>query len=443
MSRPNSRLVVALCAVALLGTACSSGEGAVSDGATAPVVSQSTTPGGGQQSAPDDSLAVAVTPADDAEKVRPDQAVTVKVTAGTITRLKVTGPDDEALEGSYNADHSVWTGLPQLRPGADYEVTGTARGTDGATKPISSSFRTLTADQRLKASVSPLGGMTVGVAMPIQVFWNHPVKDKAAVERRLSITTSVPVEGTWHWNDDKQVNFRPKVYWPAHTRVTVNIDTRGVKAGDGLWGWANRKIEFQIGTSVVSRVDVVHHVMTVSIDGKVARRIPVTAGKDGFTTRSGNRVIMEKFRVKRLDRLERQLVHLQAGLRPQLTRARPHDRPALSGTSHGAGRGLGPWLARSPEGLLEGVPSGPHTCGGLHAQRRRDCREHRRTGFPPASARTRGLRVVAPAGARRPALGGRVLGTVVRRRGTSRRGRAAGGTAGHRRARGLLRRAAS
>ena len=301
MSRPNSRLVVALCAVALLGTACSSGEGAVSDGATAPVGSPSSTPGGGQLSAPDDSLAVAVTPADDAEKVRPDQAVTVKVTAGTITRLKVTGPDDEALEGSYNADHSVWTGLPQLRPGADYEVTGTARGTDGATKPISSSFRTLTADQRLKASVSPLGGMTVGVAMPIQVFWNHPVKDKAAVERRLSITTSVPVEGTWHWNDDKQVNFRPKVYWPAHTRVTVNIDTRGVKAGDGLWGWANRKIEFQIGTSVVSRVDVVHHVMTVSIDGKVARRIPVTAGKDGFTTRSGNRVIMEKFRVKRMD----------------------------------------------------------------------------------------------------------------------------------------------
>src|SRR6266545_2743760 len=185
MSRPNSRLVVALCAVALLGTACSPGEGAVSDGATAPVGSPSSTPGGGQLSAPDDSLAVAVTPADDAEKVRPDQAV--------------------------------------------------------------------------------------------------------------------PVEGTWHWNDDKQVNFRPKVYWPAHTRVTVNIDTRGVKAGDGLWGWANRKIEFQIGTSVVSRVDVVHHVMTVSIDGKVARRIPVTAGKDGFTTRSGNKVIMEKFRVKRMD----------------------------------------------------------------------------------------------------------------------------------------------
>src|SRR6266545_6637734 len=99
MSRPNSRLVVALCAGALLGTACSSGEGAVSDGATAPVVSPSAS-SGGQQSAPDDSFAVAVTPADDAEKVRPDQAVTVKVTAGTITRLKVTGPDDEALEGS-------------------------------------------------------------------------------------------------------------------------------------------------------------------------------------------------------------------------------------------------------------------------------------------------------------------------------------------------------
>jgi lipoprotein-anchoring transpeptidase ErfK/SrfK len=305
MSRPNSRLVMALCAVALLGTACSSGEGAGPPAANSPGDSPSAgssqTPGGGEQSAPNDSPAVAVTPADDAEKVRPDQPVIVKVTSGTITELEVEGPDGDDLKGSYSADRSQWTGLPQLRPGARYTVSGTTRGTDGTTTAISSSFRTLTADSRLKASVSPLGGTTVGVAMPIQVFWNHPVKDRAAVERRLSITTSVPVEGTWHWNDDRQVNFRPKVYWPAHTKVTVNIDTRGVKAGDGLWGWANRKIEFQIGTSVVSRVDVVHHVMTVAIDGKVARRIPITAGKDGFTTRSGNKVIMEKFRVKRMD----------------------------------------------------------------------------------------------------------------------------------------------
>ena len=300
-----SRLVVALCAVALLGTACSTEEG--SSGAGGPSQSSgtpsssSTTPGGGQQSAPNDSAGVSLTPADGAEKVRPDQPVTVKVASGTITELKVADADGDALEGSYNADRTQWTGVPQLRPGMRYKISGTAKGSDGSAETISASFRTLTAERRLKASVSPLGGTTVGVAMPIQVFWNHPVEDKAAVERRLSVTTSVPVEGTWHWNDDRQVNFRPKVYWPEHTKVTVHIDTRGVRAGDGLWGWANRTIEFQIGTSVVSRVDVVHHVMNVYISGKLARRIPITAGKDGFTTRSGNKVIMEKFRVKRMD----------------------------------------------------------------------------------------------------------------------------------------------
>ncbi len=244
---------------------------------------------------------VAVEPANKSDKVRPDEPVTVTVASGTITSLKVEGPDDSVLEGAYNADRTAWTGVPQLKPGASYTVTGTARGTNGTSAKISSTFETLDAERRLKASVSPIAGMTVGVAMPIQVFWNHAVKDKAAVERRLKVTTPVPVEGTWHWNDDKQVNFRPKNLWPENTKVTLDVNTQGVKAGDDLWGWANRHIEFNIGKSVVSRVNVKTHTMTVEISGKVARRIPVTAGKDGFTTRSGNKVIMEKYRVKRMD----------------------------------------------------------------------------------------------------------------------------------------------
>ena len=302
MSRPNRRLVVALCAVALMGTACSSGE--ASPG-TASSPSDSVQSGGTTSESPSATptgpAVVAIKPANESEKVRPDQPVTVTVASGTITGIKVEGPDDSVLEGSFNADRTEWTGLPQLKPGADYDVTGTARGADGKTVEIASSFSTLSANRRLKASMSPIAGMTVGVAMPIQVFWNHPVEDKAAVERRLKVTTPVPVEGSWHWNNDKQVNFRPKNLWPENTKVTVDIDTQGVEAGDDLWGWANRHIEFTIGKSVVSRVDVTKHVMTVIISGKVARRVPVTAGKDGFTTRSGNKVIMEKYPIKRMD----------------------------------------------------------------------------------------------------------------------------------------------
>lgn len=309
MSRPNSRLVVALCAVALLGTACSSGEASPGAGGTPSATGTSGTPSsssgtpttGGEQTATGPAV-VKVLPAAKSDAVKPDQAVTVSVTSGSITQLTVKSPDaDEPLKGAFNADKTLWTGLPQLKPGADYKVTGTATGTDGKAVPISSSFSVQSADLRLKASMSPIAGMNVGVGMPIMIFWNHAVKDKAAVERRLKVTTSVPVEGSWHWNDDKQVNWRPKTWWPAKTKVAVDIDTRGVKAGEGLWGWSNRHIEFTIGSSVISYVDVKHHTMTVKINGATARKVPITAGKAGFTTRSGIKLIMEKYRVKRMD----------------------------------------------------------------------------------------------------------------------------------------------
>ena len=41
--------------------------------------------------------------------------------------------------------------------------------------------------------------------------------------------------------------------------------------------------------------------MTVTIDGQVARTIPVTTGKDGFLTRGGTRVISEKLEQTRMD----------------------------------------------------------------------------------------------------------------------------------------------
>jgi lipoprotein-anchoring transpeptidase ErfK/SrfK len=303
MSRPDSRFVVAVCAVALLGAACSPSEAApgAADTPSASLPTSATPTTGGEQAAPGPAV-VTVAPAAGTDDARPDQPVTVSVTSGSITRLTVKTPEsDEPLKGTYSADRTKWTGQPQLKPGADYTVTGTATGTDGKAVPISSSFSTLPANLRLKASVSPIAGTKVGVGMPIMVFWNHPVQDKAAVARRLKVTTSVPVEGTWHWNDDKQVNWRPKTFWPANTKVSLDVDTQGVKAGEGLWGWANRHIEFEIGSSVISYIDVTRHTMTVTINGATARQIPITAGKAGFTTRSGIKLIMEKYRVKRMD----------------------------------------------------------------------------------------------------------------------------------------------
>lgn len=308
--RKHGLAVAGICAMLLVGTACSDTKAADPAPSTgnSPSATNPSTPG--TSSTPDPSTTptddpaaanVKVVPAKGATAVRPDQPVTVTSDGGELSDVKLKDSNGGTVDGTLNAEKSQWTSKPELKPGAKYTLTGTAKGSDGNSVPIKSDFRTLSAARNLKASVAPLNGETVGVAMPIQIFWNNPVKDRAAVEKRLTVKTSVPVEGSWHWVSSKQVNYRPKTYWPAGTKVSVLIDTQGVNAGANIWGSASRKIDFAIGRSVITKIDVKKHTMTVAINGKLARTIPITAGKSGFTTRSGTKVIMEKYATKRMD----------------------------------------------------------------------------------------------------------------------------------------------
>ena len=302
--RKSGLAVAGICVLLLAGTACSDTK---ADGGSQSTPAQSAP---GASSSPGSSTSpsatpsvdnIAIVPAQGATSVQPDKPVTVTAAKGKLNAVTLKSDDGTKVDGSFNGDKTKWTSQERLKPGTKYTLDGSAEGTDGATVPISSNFKTLKAARTLKSSVVPLDGETVGVALPVQIYWNYSVKDRAAVEKQLSVKTSVPVVGSWHWVNDKQVNYRPKDYWPAGTKVTVNIDTKGVNAGNSTWGATNRSISFTIGKSVVSHVDVKRHVMTVTINGKLARTIPITAGKDGFTTRSGVKVIMEKYTTKRMD----------------------------------------------------------------------------------------------------------------------------------------------
>ena len=52
---------------------------------------------------------------------------------------------------------------------------------------------------------------------------------------------------------------------------------------------------------MVSKVNAQTHQMRTFVDGKLAKTTPITTGKAGFTTRSGTKVIIEKFRSKRMN----------------------------------------------------------------------------------------------------------------------------------------------
>ncbi|HEY0694367.1 MAG TPA: Ig-like domain-containing protein [Kribbella sp.] len=302
--RKRGLVVAGFCAVLLLSSACNNSQAdSTSSGTTqsAGKPGASGTPGATTSSNDPGAANVTVTPIKGASSVRPDQPVTVATTSGVLQSVTLRDSNGGKVAGTFNTGKSQWTSAPQLKPGASYTLSGTAQGANGKSVPISSTFRTLSGSSRLKSSVAPLNGETVGVGMPIQIYWNQAVKDQAAVEKRLSVTTSVPVEGTWHWVNSQQVNYRPKVYWPAGTKVAVNIATQGVNAGGNAWGNSSRTVYFTISKSVLTNIDVKKHQMVVRVGSQVPRVIPVTAGKDGFTTRSGIKVIMEKFRTKRMD----------------------------------------------------------------------------------------------------------------------------------------------
>lgn len=156
----------------------------------------------------------------------------------------------------------------------------------------------------LTAAVTPSTGSVVGVGMPVMVRFGTTIRpsQRAAIERALVVkTTPTPVVGSWSWTGSREVHYRPRAYWPAHTTVQVRLALNGVRAGSAVWKFRNRTTTFTTGDAVVSKVDLKKHKMTVTRNGKTLMVIPVTGGKPGFTTRSGTKLIMEKYRYKTMD----------------------------------------------------------------------------------------------------------------------------------------------
>ena len=147
------------------------------------------------------------------------------------------------------------------------------------------------AQARATYALIPNGG-TVGVGMPVTVQFASPVVTKAErveVEKRVKVTTVPAQQGAWGWLDNRQLMWRPSVYWLPGTKVTLSTPLHGVKTGpDGT--------SFTVGAAMVSTVDMKAHTMTVRRDGKVIRRFPVSTGRPGALTetRYGTKVIIER-----------------------------------------------------------------------------------------------------------------------------------------------------
>jgi len=274
---------------AVLATAACSGKGRSSP-ATSPDAAK---PGGKAPAA-----TVEFAPSVGQTNVALDAPVLVSVSSGRLTAVTVTaGPTDKApLAGQLDPSGTRWTSGATLVPATTYQVSASIVNTDGSPGTTSSSFVTMAPGKRLTTRVAPLNGTTVGVGQPIAVYLSAPVTDRAAVERRLTVTAEPPVAGSWLWVSDTQLRWRPQQYWVPKTKVTLDAAIAGVDFGGGLWGTESRKVSFTIGDSHVSVIDAAKYEMTVSTNGTVERTIPVSLGREKYPTKSGIHVVSDKER---------------------------------------------------------------------------------------------------------------------------------------------------
>jgi lipoprotein-anchoring transpeptidase ErfK/SrfK len=117
--------------------------------------------------------------------------------------------------------------------------------------------------------------------MPIIARFAAPVTDRSAVAAELTVHSRPRVIGAWHWFGPQEAVYRPERFWPAHTGV-----------------WIEGVTSFHVGASHIAVASAATKEMVVRVNGRVARRIPVSMGKGtslSTTTTSGVHLVMGKF----------------------------------------------------------------------------------------------------------------------------------------------------
>ena len=222
--------------------------------------------------------------------------IQIGIRNGRLRAVTVQPATGDALPGVVSSTGTAWTSTGRPKPGSRYRVTASAAQGNGRLVELAGSFLVATVPKahRLTLIWNPGAGSVVGVGQPIVVRFDQTVTNRAAVERALSVSTSRPVVGAWHWVSSREVHFRPKTYWPAQTTVDAKLDLNGVHAGPALWGARDYESRFTIGDRHVTVVNARADTLTVHDQRRVVQRWPTSLGQPQFATRNGTYVVLSR-----------------------------------------------------------------------------------------------------------------------------------------------------
>jgi lipoprotein-anchoring transpeptidase ErfK/SrfK len=236
-----------------------------------------------------------ISPAPGAGDVNPANGITVTaVNGGSIADVTVKTTSDEPVTGALSAGKTRWHSTYALPTDSSYTVTAT--GTDRAGHPVTatSSFRTPTPSATFGTGIYEAAGATYGVGMPIMLTFSSPIKNKAAVERSLQLTTSKPVIGAWYWDGSEQLDFRPRDYWPANTTVSFDGHLDGVEGAPGVYGVHDLTQSFDIGQSVIAVASTSSHRTQIYVGGQLTYNWPISTGRATMPTPDGTYLTVQK-----------------------------------------------------------------------------------------------------------------------------------------------------
>ena len=234
-----------------------------------------------------------ITPADGARNVRPGTGITVAARDGHIENVQVKVAGDP-VAGHLTGHGTVWRSTSPLATSQAYTVLATVAGAGGKKTTAKSSFRTLTPHKVFHTTILEANHGVYGVGMPIVLTFSRSIKNRAAVERALSVTTSRPIVGAWYWDGSKTVEFRPRKYWSSGTRVSFTGHLSGVEGTKGVYGARDVHVGFTIGPSLIAKVSTVTHYMDIYYKGRLFGHWPISTGRPGDDTSDGRYLTIEK-----------------------------------------------------------------------------------------------------------------------------------------------------
>ncbi|MEU5236441.1 Ig-like domain-containing protein [Streptomyces lydicus] len=288
LRRHPARFVPVLTAAAGLLTACGAGAGA----------SKADTP----------AAKVTVTPAAGSKSAKLGAPISIRAAGGKLTSVEVKDDKGGTVGGQLAGDGTSWTSDGKVRPQTTYTVKTRAKSTEGKESAATSVFTTEQADKVNKLTNTPGGGQHVGTGMPVSILFDNPVaKDRRAeIEKALKVTSQPKVEGAWGWVKDwsgkDRIDWRPKDYWPAGTKVSVKGALSGVNSGaQGGWFARDYNFGFSVGADHKAVIDVPSHTLTMYENGKNIGSISGSAGSPQDPTRGGVHTVRSKNAAETMD----------------------------------------------------------------------------------------------------------------------------------------------